>query len=307
MKQSIILLLQFLFAGHLLAQSPFLMILGTVQDGGSPHIACSRDCCKNLFKTPDPDRMVVALGLIDPAAEKRFMFEATPDLPRQLHILNEFGPYGDQKGADGIFLTHAHIGHYTGLMHFGKEAMNSSAIPVYTMPRMASFLRSNGPWDRLISLQNITIKQVQDRKPISLTSNLQVTPIQVPHRDEYSETVGFIIKGPEKTAVFIPDIDKWEKWDMDIKAVISESDYAFLDGSFFSAEEVGYRDISEIPHPFIPETIEVLRDMAPSERSKVHFIHFNHTNPVLNSESEARRFILHNGFQISNQGDRFTL
>ncbi|MCA6074987.1 MBL fold metallo-hydrolase [Fulvivirga sedimenti] len=286
---------------------PYLIILGTIQDGGSPHIGCDRECCSGLFTEPDPDRMVVSLGLIDPVAEKRYLFEATPDMTRQLHRLNEEAPYGDGKTADGIFLTHAHIGHYTGLMYLGREALNSNNVPVYTMPSMKEFLESNGPWGQLVSLNNIKLIPINHDVPVELGEGLSVTPFLVPHRDEYSETVGFRITGPNKSALFIPDIDKWHKWEKDISEVIKEVDYAFIDGSFYDAEEISYRDVSEIPHPFIFESMETLKNLSASDKAKVYFIHFNHTNPVIDAESDARKAVLEAGFRVAELGTGFEL
>lgn len=141
----------------------------------------------------------------------------------------------------------------------------------------------------------------------SVSSNLKVTPFTVPHRDEYSETVGFTIYGPNKSALFIPDIDKWSKWDEDIISAISKVDYAFLDGTFYDGAEINNRDISEIPHPFISESLESFKDLSQEEKSKIYFIHFNHTNPVLIEDSEQRKEILDAGFNIANFKDVFEL
>jgi len=307
MKRSVSIVIFVLFSSQLVAQEPFLTVLGTVQDAGSPHIACDKDCCLSQMDNPAQERMVVSLGLVDPGAQKRYLFEATPDMPRQLYLLNEIAPYGDSKTADGIFLTHAHIGHYTGLMYLGKEAMNSARLPVYAMPRMASYLRTNGPWSQLVALNNISLKILDDSKAISLSTKLTVKPITVPHRDEFSETVGYLIDGPAKSALFIPDIDKWNKWDDRILDWIKKTDYVFVDGSFFDQEEIDYRDISEIPHPFISESMELFDDLSPNEKSRVYFIHFNHTNPVLKEGSSARQKVLDAGYKIALTGDRISL
>ena len=128
---------------------PVIHVLGTVQDGGSPHIGCDRICCRNLFLRPATDRQVVSLGLIDADNGKSFLFEATPDLPTQWHHLQKLAG-GKKKWPDGIFLTHAHMGHYSGLMHLGREALGSQGVPVYAMPRMMQFLQENGPWRQLV-------------------------------------------------------------------------------------------------------------------------------------------------------------
>lgn len=283
-----------------------LVVLGTIQDAGSPHIACTKACCAALFENPDPSRKVVSLGLIDSQNKKSFLFEATPDIPTQVKTLSQYS-HSEKELPDGIFLTHAHIGHYTGLMYLGKEATNASAVPVYVMPRMKSYLEENGPWSQLVSQNNISLQQLKDQTAVSLTTNISITPVAVPHRDEFSETVGYIIQGPSKKVLFIPDIDKWEKWDASIIEAISEVDYAFIDATFYDGNEINARDISEIPHPFIIESMELFKDLSASEKQKIYFIHFNHTNPVLDSESEASKAVLKNGFNIAKINAIFAL
>lgn len=286
--------------------SPAIVILGNVQDGGSPHIGCKRDCCRQLFHLPDPLRKVVSLGVVSPGYNKTYLFEATPDMPAQLRQLSEYAKSASDL-PDGIFLTHAHIGHYSGLMYLGKEAMNSSAVPVYAMPRMKQFLETNGPWSQLVNTKNISLQALSNQTALQLTPGLTVTPILVPHRDEYSETVGYIIAGPRKKALFIPDIDKWEKWSFSIIDQVSKTDYAFIDATFFDAAEVNNRNISEIPHPFVIESVARFQQLSASEKRKIHFIHFNHTNPLLNPDSKQTKEVLSKGFGIARMGDVFEL
>ncbi len=280
-----------------------LLILGTIQDAGSPHIACKKDCCKHLFQNPDNSRKVVSLGLIDPVSQKTFIIEASPDLPEQMKNLKRHAAFAEKETPDGILLTHAHIGHYTGLMYLGKEAMNADSIPVYAMPRMKTFLEQNGPWSQLVNTGNISLIGISDGIETRLTAELSVTPFKVPHRDEYSETVGYRFAGPNKTALFIPDIDKWEKWDTEIIAAIARVDYAFIDGTFYDAEEINNRDISQIPHPFVSESMELFKNLDSKEKAKIHFIHFNHTNPIINPESEQYKEVLKNGFKVARMND----
>lgn len=285
----------------------YLVVLGTVQDAGSPHAACQKKCCETLFEKPDPERKVVSLGVIDGQFGKKYLFEATPDITSQMKALKNFGTRNSSETPDGIFITHAHIGHYSGLMYLGKEAMNAKKIGVYMMPRMRSFIETNGPWDQLVNNENIELHEIQNNKEVVLTQNLMVKPILVPHRDEYSETVGYLILGVKKKALFIPDIDKWEKWDLNIVEMIKEVDYAFLDATFFDAEEIDNRDISEIPHPFIIESMAKFDSLPAGQRNKIFFIHMNHTNPVLNPESKATRSVLAKGYQIARNNDVFEL
>ncbi|NAY93037.1 pyrroloquinoline quinone biosynthesis protein PqqB [Muricauda sp. JGD-17] len=275
-----------------------LYVLGTVQDGGSPHIGCQKKCCSTLFKNPNPNRKVVSLGVIDHEHNKSFLFEATPDMTSQLQLLSTFS---SEIGImpNGIFLTHAHIGHYTGLMYLGREALGAKSVPVHAMPRMKQFLETNGPWNQLVALNNITINPLANQKAIRITPNIKVEPFTVPHRDEYSETVGYKISGPKKSVLFIPDIDKWSKWEKDIIQETQKVDVAFLDASFYNGEEINARDINEIPHPFVVESLKLFGALPDQEKAKIHFIHFNHTNALLNQDSEASSTVRRQGFKIA--------
>jgi pyrroloquinoline quinone biosynthesis protein B len=250
---------------------------------------------------------VVSLGVVDPENKRKYLFDATPDMPEQLKILKNYLPKNTNETADGIFLTHAHIGHYTGLMYLGREGLGASNIKVFAMPVMDSYLRDNGPWSQLVGNQNISLQSVNNKQEISLTSNLSVIPFLVPHRDEYSETVGYKIIGPNKTVLFIPDIDKWYKWESNIIDEIRQVDYAFLDAGFFSEEEIDNRDISEIPHPTVLESMELFDKLPAHEKNKVWFIHMNHTNPMLNPESEQSKLVISNGYHIARFKNIFEL
>ena len=280
-----------------------LLILGTVQDAGSPHIACKKECCIALFVDPDANRKVVSLGLLDAENEKTYLFEATPDISEQLKNLKRKAPFIANEIPNGIFISHAHIGHYTGLMYLGKEATNAKNALVYAMPKLKTFLEANGPWGQLVSNKNIALEEIHHNEEINLSPNLKVMPIRVPHRDEYSETVGFRIIGPNKSVLFIPDIDKWEKWETSIVEAIMDVDYALIDATFYDAAEINNRDISEIPHPFVIETMELFKNQPEAIRNKIHFIHLNHTNPLLNPESKQSKEVLAKGFHIARIND----
>ena len=280
-----------------------ISILGTVQDGGIPHLGCEKSCCKDSFEKGFSNKRVVSLGISDLKENKNYLIEASPDISYQL---NDFLKNG-KKNLHGIFITHAHIGHYSGLINFGKEVLNSSKMPLYLMPKMTDFISSNGPWSQLVEQKNVELKKIFNEKEEKLTNDLSIIPLRVPHRDEYSETVGFKIIGPKKSALFIPDIDKWEKWDKSIKKLIAQVDYAFLDGTFYDAQEINNRDISEIPHPFIIESLKLFEDLNKLNRNKIYFIHLNHTNPANNKKSKAYKLIISKGLNVAQEGSNFEL
>ena len=282
-----------------------LKVLGTIQDGGIPHMGCSKECCSNYFLSKKSRIGVSSLGVSNLKHNTNYIIDATPNINFQL--IDLIGNADPSKKLNGIFLTHAHMGHYAGLLNFGRESLNSKNIPLYLMPKFYNFILNNGPWNQLVELNNIKLNKIYNREKVILHNNLSFTPIQVPHRDEYSETVGYVIEGIHKKALYIPDIDKWAKWEVSIVEMIKSVDYAFLDGTFFDEKEINNRDISEIPHPFIIESLKLFEELDESEKSKVYFIHLNHTNPVLNSESSEYKKVISAGFNIAKTGMEFFL
>lgn len=280
---------------------PYLLVLGVAQDAGYPQAGCYAEHCARAWEDPKLMRSATSFALIDPQSKKKWLFEATPDIKKQLLLLEIFAPDSAYQLA-GVFLTHGHMGHYTGLMHFGREAMGLKNIPVYAMPRMKDFLTNNGPWSQLVKLKNIELIELNDSVSVSLSPTLSVLPFTVPHRDEFTETVGYKVSAGYKNLVFIPDIDKWDKWDVDIKEVIIESDIALLDATFFDSSELPGRNMAEIPHPFVEESIASFSDLETKDKSKIHFIHFNHTNPLLIEGSPANQQVEKAGFKIAKEG-----
>jgi len=284
--------------------APFLVVLGLAQDGGHPHPGCARACCAEAWTHPELRHRVSSLGLVDPDGGRFWLLDATPDLPDQLHELSTLLPGGKLAG---VLLTHAHIGHYTGLMYLGREAMGTHGIPVYAMPRMRSFLAENGPWGQLVSLGNVAVTALTDGVETELAPGLSVTPMAVPHRDEYSETVGLVVRGPSHKALYLPDIDKWERWSTPVESVLAGVDRAWLDGTFYAEGEIPGRAMAEVPHPFISESMARFSALSADQRAKVHFIHLNHTNPALSPDSEASRAIVAAGMSVAREGETFGL
>lgn len=192
-------------------------------------------------------------------------------------------------------------------MFLGREAMNSKDVPVYAMPKMKMFLENNGPWSQLVSLNNIRIQPLLENKWESIAPGLKVKPILVPHRDEFSETVGYIIEGPNKKILFHTGHRQ-----------VGEMAYGYCipyqgSGScvdrwyFFSAAEVGNRNIAEIPHPLVQESIQLFASLPDKEKQKIIFIHFNHTNPLLYEDSKEARLVKSKGYKIGDFNTKIVL
>jgi pyrroloquinoline quinone biosynthesis protein B len=275
------------------------ILLGTAQDGGVPQAGCHCALCTRARTDPTRRQWVACLGLVDRAARQSWLIDATPDLPEQLSALHTLAP---DCPLAGIALTHAHIGHYVGLIHLGREAWNAQGLPVYASPRMAGFLRENGPWSQLVSLNNIRLRTLDPDHETQLSPDLHLAPIPVPHRDEFSDTLAFVVRGPTLRLFYCPDIDTWDCWEHELRGFVTGMDVALLDGTFFSAEELGGRALSHIPHPLVTNTVERLAEVD----CDVRLIHLNHSNP-LHGPGPERNWLAAQGIGVGVLGARWSL
>lgn len=292
---------------------PRVVVLGTVQDGGLPQTGCDCSRCAAARKNPSLARRVASLAIHIPKTGHVHLVDATPDLPAQIEEIHTFRSHpegkNDRAPVDGALLTHAHMGHYLGLAHFGFESLNTSNLPVWASPRMAGYLRTNGPWSQLVGLKNIVLREFQPGTPFDLEEGVSVTAIQVPHRDELSDTMAFVIRGPKRTLFYVPDTDSWRAWPRPLIEVLEKEkvDIALLDATFYSPDELPDREVTKIKHPLITESMDLLGTLVTSGKLQVYFTHLNHSNPALDADGPALRAIEARGFRVLAEGDEFGL
>ena len=285
------------------------VILGIGQDGGAPQIGNPDDPAW----TNSSLKLWAASGaLIDHRHSSRYLFEATPDLRGQMNLLDSISSGGSAPlGLSGVFLTHAHIGHYAGLIFVGHESIGTQGLKVFSLPRMQNYLENNGPWDQLVNYKNIDLMPITAKKSILFNDDLSVTAHLVPHRDEYSETAGYVVSGPSKSVLFLPDIDDWDRWETEFKTriedMISQVDVAYLDATFFDNNELPGRDMSKIPHPRVVGSMDRFENLPRTEQEKVRFIHINHSNKIRYSSSEQYNLVQQKGFKVAKRGERVCL
>ena len=288
-----------------------LFVLGIAQDGGLPHFGCEKACCVDARRT---GRVLfpAALGVVDrrpgAGAEKLLLVEATPRIEEQVALLHDLaGVHGrGRQPVDAVLTTHAHLGHYLGLAWFGREVASSQHVPVHCTPRFAAFLRQHGPWKQLVELQQLEVREFVIGSAFEPWPGLTVTATSVPHRDEFSDTVAFTIRGPARAVLFVPDIDAWERAPGLLEQLLDGVDVAYLDGTFFDGSELPERNLAEIRHPLMTRTMELLAARVRSKPGTLRFLHMNHTNPALHAPAVRAR-IEAAGFGLAAQGERVVL
>jgi pyrroloquinoline quinone biosynthesis protein B len=283
------------------------LVLGSVQDAGLPQVGCYSERCERgrELHREGRGRYVASLALVEPGAGRFYLVDATPDLTRQVDLITDPAfreRAADRRPFDGIFLTHAHIGHYTGLAVLGKEGMGIGDTPVYCTEAMAAFLRTNAPWSLMVAESRILPTPLVGDRWHRIDERLEAMLLAVPHRDELADTVAFVFRGPGGTLLYLPDINAWSLWERDVAEVVAGVDVALLDGSFWSLDELPGRSIEEVPHPLMRGTMDLLQDVVDRREARVVFTHLNNTNPALDDGGPEAREVARRGFELAREG-----
>jgi pyrroloquinoline quinone biosynthesis protein B len=283
-----------------------LTVLGIAQDGGVPHLGCDRPCCREA-RARGTALLPACLGIRDLASGRLVLVEATPSVETQIRTWHEaLGVSRGRAPVDAVLLTHAHIGHYLGLAQFGREAASVSRLPVHASPRLAAFLRGNGPWSQLVTLEQVDLRVFTPGEAFHPVEGLTVIARPVPHRDEFSDTVALTFQGPRATVLFVPDVDAWDRHPGLLDTLLAGVDIAYLDATFYDGRELPDRSLAEIPHPLMVDTMERLAARAQTRPGSLRFIHLNHTNPAL-WDPGIRARIESRGFRIASEGETVDL
>ena len=285
-----------------------VVVVGIAQDGGVPQAGCSCERCVSALN--DPSKILYPVSCVIRGLDGSVhLIEATRSLAHQLGIAANSLDEGDSLVPDSVSLTHAHLGHIDGIGQFGKEAMGGSRVPLFASSSVIRVLEER----RLSS--PFQINGVSPGAPFSPTEGcgFELDFVRVPHRDEYSDTHAIRVIGPNHSLLFLPDHDDWggtlglvgqggiRDW-LDHMGV----DFAMIDGTFWSDDELGGRDMAQVPHPTISESLELLGEKREGD-PEIIFIHLNHTNPAIDGDSIQAGHLSNLGWSIGEQGSKILL
>jgi pyrroloquinoline quinone biosynthesis protein B len=231
-----------------------------------------------------------------------YLLDATPDIKFQLNLLAGLLPHPARAGRlrppDAIFLTHAHMGHIGGLPQLGPDAMDARGLPLFASAGVMGVLEKTAVWQPF--LQHIQPAILHDGIPVRLGDGLTITPITIPHRDEWGAgTFAFRVQGPTRSLLYLPDIDSWDAWPS-ARTVLGGVDVALVDACFYSTNELDGR--TPVAHPLVRDTLARFADLP----TKLLLTHLNHTNPLLTAV-DLRQQLLAVGMDTAYTGMRIEL
>jgi pyrroloquinoline quinone biosynthesis protein B len=264
-----------------------LIVLGSGQDGGTPQFGTpdgvGRDRCASSVAVVASDGLVL-------------LFDASPDIRAQSQRLPRRDP--GTEPVDAVFITHAHMGHYAGLLHFGKEAAATHGVPLFAPKSVIAFLDTNEPWATLFSEGHFD--PVALNTATASVGGIDVQAIPVPHRSEHSSACGFSVSVEgEPWLLYTPDIDSWDMWP-DAEAELTRHRVSLIDAAFSDPNELPLRPMSEVRHPMVPDTIDRFAHIATQRR--LVLTHINHTNALGDPDSAIAKQAIACGFEIAFDG-----
>tara|TARA_B100000614_G_scaffold259021_1_gene282664 strand:+ start:605 stop:1453 length:849 start_codon:yes stop_codon:yes gene_type:complete len=277
-------------------------LLGIAQDGGRPQPLCAKPCCANVGLGERAFPTSLGVKFEDSSTH---LFDATRNLGEQLEIWQENLP-------SHVWLTHAHFGHVDGLGLFGRETIGAKGIILHVSQQMQKLIQSTPQWAIMLEQGVFTLDVFSTGEAIDCGSE-SIIPLLIPHRDELSDMHAFVVRGRNKSMLYLPDHDSWEQTlSMYGCKLIREwfekfdIDTALVDGTFWSQHELSGRLQDEVPHPPVSQTIAHLGSRLPTD-AEVFFIHLNHTNPLYDRTSSAYGTVESMGWKIGEQGMRIIL
>tara|TARA_Y100000739_G_C20559762_1_gene442519 strand:- start:674 stop:1390 length:717 start_codon:yes stop_codon:yes gene_type:complete len=238
--------------------------------------------------------MPVCLGL---KGDVFGLVEVTRCVGNQISIL------GNPKISE-VWLTHAHLGHVEGLGQFGKESLNSKNVKLRCSSSVVDYIMKHPIWKKLIERGNFTFDKFQTDR---------IIPIEVPHRAQDFDTHAILFKGENNKILFLPDHDDWEKT-LDFVGHSDPMDWfkslganiILLDGTFWNSNELSGRVQSNVPHPPVSDTLNLIGKRGRSD-PRIVFIHLNHTNPLHYAGSEEYNQLVNSGWEVGEEGMEFNL
>eukprot|EP00998_Keelungia_sp_KM082_P006179 NODE_2444_length_1063_cov_72.793803_g2426_i0.p1 GENE.NODE_2444_length_1063_cov_72.793803_g2426_i0~~NODE_2444_length_1063_cov_72.793803_g2426_i0.p1 ORF type:complete len:288 (-),score=17.80 NODE_2444_length_1063_cov_72.793803_g2426_i0:106-969(-) len=275
-----------------------VIFLGSGQDAGVPQLFCRCTNCE-LAKQDKAHRRTACAVAIMTEDNGCYLLDASPDIRFQFNSIidTEIHPKFAHCELRGIFLTHAHIGHIAGLQRLGKEGPNKH-VPVYATPALLKLLSSQEPY---ASLFKVLGGETLEPGASVQVDGLTFTFHKINHRDELSDTVGIEVSDGQRRFLYIPDTDRIDERVHEAAANLQPGDVLSVDGTFFSGDELPNRNLEEIPHPFISNSMEQLKPHL-EKGVRVIYTHLNHSNAVCRPASKEHRTVLAAGYEVAHDG-----
>jgi len=302
-----------------------IRVLGAAAGGGYPQWNCNHPNSRRARQGDPAARPRTQSSIaISRDGENWFLCNASPDLRQQINDNDILQPKRDLRHSpiQGVVLTNADVDHVAGLLNLRE----SQPLRLYGTQRVLDVLAVN-------SIFNVLNPKFVSRIPIELSkpfelqfadgaaAGIEVLPFAVPGKvalwledaskgpkfgSVAEDTIGLELResGSDKRLVYLPGCAEMTPA---LEAQISGADILFCDGTLWVDDEmirdgVGVKTGQRMGHMSVSGADGTMAAMEKLEIRRKIFIHINTTNPILLENSQERRIVEQNGWEVSYDG-----
>jgi pyrroloquinoline quinone biosynthesis protein B len=297
-------------------------VLGSAAGGGVPQWNCACANCRDAREGKAARRTQSSLA-VSPDGRQWLLLNCSPDVAEQIEAFAPLHP-PQARGTPitGMLLTDANVDHLGGLAALrqggaGGFAVRSSAVVraiAVAQPAFAPFASPPHRWLEVPLDQQCEAESDEDIVGNRLTVRALAVPGTTPgyagRRTVRGAVVAYEItaRGSENGLLFAP---VFARLDDALAGAIASASVAFLDGSFYSDDELitanllgkRARSLGHQPVGGSDGTLAQLRGV----RTRVVFTHLNNSNPMLDVRSKAYVRVREFGAEIAHDGMELTL
>jgi len=305
-------------------------ILGSGAGGGFPQWNCGCSNCNGLraAKLHGSARTQTQIAF-SVNSKAWFLLNASPDLRTQILATPELAPPegSRQSPITGVFLPSADVDSIMGLLHLREF----TPFRIFATPAVQQIVREENTIFRVldrvmppvqwlgISMRPQFARVDSDPREDS-SFRCSAVPLGGSYPDYVSDAlrgslpadqavVGLLVEQGEKRLFFAPSLPgRNQEW----KKLAESSDLVFLDGTFWSDDELSRaagsgKTARAIGHLPLSGTDGLLQQFSGTGRGRRVLIHINNTNPILDEESTEYHQVREMGWEIAHDGMEFAL
>jgi pyrroloquinoline quinone biosynthesis protein B len=300
-----------------------IRVLGSAAGGGFPQWNCGCDNCRGLrdgtIRASARTQECVAVSA-DGSADC-VLLNCSPEIRSQIESAPALHPRSPRHSPiAAILLTNGDLDHCLGLLSLRE----SHRLVVYATDAVArGFTRGNVLYRTLERFPGQVTWRIAkpgreediadvEGKPTGLTAEAVAVPGKAPihleggRAPDPEDNVGFVIREP-RTRRTVAYLSALASVTDSVRATITDADAVFLDGTFWSSDELparglGTKRAEEMAHLPVGGAAGSLAQLAGTRASRRVYIHVNNTNPMLREDSPERAAVAAAGWEVAWDG-----
>jgi pyrroloquinoline quinone biosynthesis protein B len=244
---------------------------------------------------------------LSPDGTTWILVNASVDLPRQLAQATALWPHGLRENPfAAVLLTDANVDHTAGL---GELRQNPGPLVIVSSRSTKELLASERAYERFTRAPHLWTDNPAEVGIDSLEIEMIDVPGLLPgyagRKPAQGAVVAYIMRDPQ-TNVQVTIAPIFSDIDDRLYAAIAASDLAFLDGTFYSNDELRQfgamaKDARSLGHAPIGGPDGTLARIGKLANRRV-FVHVNNTNPMLDSRSAAHAAVTAAACEMAEDG-----